>query len=96
LEKLTLPVQALNIQAPNIEKLRQLPNVKLLAFAITPEYPYLPVTTSAQFWGEFEHLGWLRALQAAGFNPRIRNRTVDGQWDVDLSESAMYLFTALG
>jgi eukaryotic-like serine/threonine-protein kinase len=84
LEKLTVPVLA-----QNIERLRAHPNLKLLAFGMSPDRPYLPVSTTAQFWDEYEKLGWLRALHASGIKPKFQNRTSDGTWDVDLSKTEL-------
>jgi Leucine-rich repeat (LRR) protein len=84
LEKLTVPTSA-----QNIEKLRNLPKLKLLAFGTSSKSPYLPVFTTAQFWEEYEHLGWIRAIRDAGLTPKRLNRMSDGTWELDLSQSAI-------
>jgi eukaryotic-like serine/threonine-protein kinase len=84
LEKLTVPVHA-----RNIEKLRQLPNLKWLAFGISDTPPRFPFTTTEQFWEEFGQRGWLRALHAAGLKPKRQERKSDGTWEIDLSQSAI-------
>ncbi|MBI3409662.1 MAG: protein kinase [Planctomycetes bacterium] len=84
LEKLTVPVRA-----QNMVKLRDLPNLKLLAFGMSDRSPYFPVSTTAQFWAEYEKLDWIRSLQNAGFTPKRQTRLSDGTWELDLSQSGI-------
>jgi serine/threonine protein kinase/Leucine-rich repeat (LRR) protein len=78
LEKLTIPVQA-----RNIETLRKLPKLQLLAFN-RDSTSWLPVSTAEDFWKDYR---WISRLREAGITPRSLRRLDDGTWAVDLEDS---------
>jgi serine/threonine protein kinase/Leucine-rich repeat (LRR) protein len=76
LEKLTVPAGA-----QNIEKLRKLPHLNWLAWAMDDKPPFLPATTAADFWSQFD-ADWTKELRRSGFT-KLRRQT-DGTWSLVL------------
>ncbi|MCB1275560.1 protein kinase [Prosthecobacter sp.] len=62
----TLKILTVPTSARNIELLRKLPNLERLAFQMMAKDPWLPVTTTDEFWEEWDGLWWMRALNDAG------------------------------
>ncbi len=75
LEKLTVPAQA-----GNIETLRKMPGLQMLAFNRVGATAR-PDSTVAEFWKDY---GWIRRLHEAGIKPKILVRLDDGTWQVHL------------
>jgi len=82
LEKLTIPMQAANIQA-----LRKLPKLERLAYQLTAAGPYIPETTAAEFWKEYDANPWIAGLANAGVKAKSLKRLDDGTWDVSLQDT---------
>jgi serine/threonine protein kinase/Leucine-rich repeat (LRR) protein len=61
LEKVTLPLGSRDIEA-----LRALPNLQLLSFQVTPNFPFIPDIAAEEFWRRWPALTWLRSLGDAG------------------------------
>ncbi len=76
LEKVTLPMQARNVEA-----LRNLPEMQRLSFKLTTKYPFIPDITAEEFWKRWPDLVWMRALNAAGMKFNA-DYDADGKWRV--------------
>jgi Leucine-rich repeat (LRR) protein len=84
LERITVPALA-----RSIESLRALPRLQLLSFSLTTSFPWIPDTTTGDFWEEWPKLGWLHALHQSGFKPVDLARLPDHTWEVDLDNTAI-------
>ncbi len=80
LEKVTVPIQARNIEA-----LRALPNLQMLAFQMTDTYPGVPTSSAQEFWRQLPQMVWGRALDEAGIKYRAY-RKPDGLWSVTIND----------
>ena len=76
LEKLTVP-----INARNIEMLRKLPKLQMLAFQLAGKSPYIPTSTTEQFWKMWPGMAWARALNEAGMK-YTASQDSEGWWTV--------------
>jgi Leucine-rich repeat (LRR) protein/Flp pilus assembly protein TadD len=78
LENVTVPMWT-----RNIEMFRKLPGLQRLGYRRAGE-GYIPDTTVAEFWKEYDANGWIAALRDAGMKAKTPKRLEDGTWDVDL------------
>jgi serine/threonine protein kinase/Leucine-rich repeat (LRR) protein len=94
LEKLTLPAQARNIGA-----LKKLTEMQMLSFKATDKAPFLPTSTAAVFWKEYERDSWrtelLDKLLVAGLKPKVFKQLEDKTWEMDLGKSDLSDLTIL-
>jgi eukaryotic-like serine/threonine-protein kinase len=81
LEHLTIPSFI-----PDLSPLRGLPNLRRLAYNRLAVAPYEPVTTTDQFWKEYDANPWLARLANSDLKPQGIKRQEDGTWDVDFTE----------
>ena len=79
LQKLTVPAGA-----QNIELLRQLPNLRMLAYVRIYTGEYNPNLTAKEFWKEFTANKWQTRLRDSGFKIKALQQLPDGTWDLDL------------
>jgi len=86
LEKVTVPMQARNIEA-----LRKLPKLQLLALNRSGN-DLLPNSTADEFWKDY---GWISRLRDSGFKPNALRRLDDGTWEVGLEKSSFTDFSIL-
>jgi Leucine-rich repeat (LRR) protein len=89
LEKLTVPMSARNIEA-----LRQLTQLKMLAFSRNAN-TLLPSSTVEDFWKDNDANGWLGRLRESGLKANTLNQLDDGTWEVNLDNSAIADLTLL-
>ncbi|MEI7931886.1 MAG: hypothetical protein WCI21_02365, partial [Alphaproteobacteria bacterium] len=87
LENLTVPVQAINIEA-----LRKLPKIKKIGFMRTNKGDGEAVSNVEEFWKNY---AWISKLRAAGIKAKQLQQGEDGNWLVDLSESGISDLSAL-
>lgn len=80
LQSITLPPQA-----SSFEFLRKLPKLQRIGYAWDNNGPD---KSTAQFWKEYDELGWLRKLQASGL-VKSALRLPDGTWDLDFTNSKL-------
>ena len=90
LEALTLPTGV-----EDIERFRNHPTLKLLAYTRTPDAPWRPAMTADQFWKEDGERNWIRALHQMGIKPRHLVQHGNGTWDLNLDETAIKDLTVL-
>ena len=89
LEKVTVPMQARNIEA-----LHKLTKLQLLAFNRIAN-ALLPATTVEDFWEETAANSWIRRLREAGLKAKMLKRLEDGTWNVDLGFSEISDLTTI-
>jgi hypothetical protein len=85
----TLELVTVPTQAREIDRLRRLPNLKRISFAMQGASPYLPETTAAEFWTAYDRVKPLRMLGEVGIKVRRLRWLPDGTWDVDLAQSTI-------
>ena len=81
LEKVTVPMQA-----GNIEALRKLPRLQILALQSHRNGTSACPSTAEEFWKDY---GWISRLRDSGFKPKTLKRLEDGTWEVDLEGTAI-------
>lgn len=90
LEKVTVPTTA-----RNIELLHKLPKLQMLAFELTEQHPFYPVSTTEEFWKDLATNRWLTQLQESGLRINSLRKLPDRTWSVDLENSAISDLTFL-
>jgi hypothetical protein len=81
LEHLTIPSDV-----PDLTPLRGLPNLRRLAYNRLEAAPYDPITTTDQFWKEYDANPWLARLAKSELKPLPLRRQEDGTWVADLAK----------
>jgi serine/threonine protein kinase/Leucine-rich repeat (LRR) protein len=81
LQNLTVPVSA-----GNIEALRPLANLRMLAFN---RINGTPASTVAEFWQDNSADGWISRLRASGVAARHLSKLADGTWEINLGGSKL-------
>ena len=89
LEKLTVPMSARNIEA-----LRKLTQLQMLAFSRNAN-TLRPASTVEDFWKDNDSNGWLGRLRESGLKAKNLNQLDDGTWEVNLDNSAIADLTLL-
>ena len=79
LEKVTVPVQARNIEA-----LQKLHTLQMLAFQVTSKSPWIPTSTADDFWKAWPRMAWMRTLSQAGMK-YTANQDAEGFWKVTVT-----------
>ena len=79
LEKLTVPMQAVNI-----ETLHHLANLQMLAF--NRNRNGTPASPAAEFWKDYR---WTSRLRDSGLKPKTLKQFDDGTWEVNLDGSGV-------
>ncbi len=90
LEKVAVPPTA-----RNIELLRRLPKLQMLAFDIAEQYPQSPVSTADEFWKDMAANVWLSQLRDSGIAINTLKKLPDQTWHVDLENSGISDLTFL-
>ncbi len=90
LEKVTVPTVA-----RNIELLRTLPKLQMLAFELAEQLPFFPVSTADEFWKDLAANPWLTQLRDSGIRINLLRRLPDRTWSIDLENSAIADLTFL-
>lgn len=90
LEKVTVPTAA-----RNVELLRTLPKLQMLAFELTEKTPFFPVSTAEEFWKDLAANPWLKQLRDSGFSIKVLRRLPDRTWSINLENSAIADLTFL-
>ncbi len=76
--------------AREVEKLRQLSNLRVLSY----DYEGQPKQTAEEFWQMHDEVPWVAKLKAEGINPTVERRE-DGLWSVDLEKQPITDLTPL-
>ena len=84
----TLEVLTIPAQAGDAENLRKLPNLKWLAYGISVRIPFFPLTTTEQFWKEYDQQAWIRTLARDGHTKVTK--VLGGTWAVDLDGASSF------
>jgi hypothetical protein len=74
---------------PDLGPVRGLTGLKFVAYGMSPQPPFLPTRTAAQFWADYDQNGWLRRLRAAGVEVRELRRNADGTWHLNVTGSTL-------
>ncbi len=90
LEQLIIPVGA-----ANVERLRELPKLRQLAYELTGSAPFDPAATAEQFWKDYESNRWITRLAHSGWKPKKLKRLNDGTWDLNFEDTAFSDLTLL-
>lgn len=82
LEKVAVPATA-----RNIELLRKLPKLQMLAFDVTEQPPHSPVSSAEEFWKDMAANAWLTQLRDSGIGINRLKKLPDHTWHVDIENS---------